>query len=163
MVWGGVSALGKTPLVFIPEGVKVNAKRYKDLILEKHVKRIGITFVKKENWIIQQDGAPAHTAIINQDWLSKNVPNFISRDHQPPSRPDLNPCDFYLWRRLEEKVNSKAYDNIPALKQALTKVWGELDQNEVARACKTFQDQLSECLRAKGKRFESTQYPAAIL
>ena len=32
MVWAGVSAAGRTPLIFVPTGVKINSKTYQDLI-----------------------------------------------------------------------------------------------------------------------------------
>ncbi|KAI6649038.1 hypothetical protein LOD99_6921 [Oopsacas minuta] len=34
MVWAGISANGRTPLIFVPEGVKINAATYRQLILE---------------------------------------------------------------------------------------------------------------------------------
>ncbi|KAI6651207.1 hypothetical protein LOD99_5354 [Oopsacas minuta] len=38
MIWARVSAVGRTPLIFVPAGVKINAKTYKDSILEPVVK-----------------------------------------------------------------------------------------------------------------------------
>ncbi|KAI6656111.1 hypothetical protein LOD99_1444 [Oopsacas minuta] len=72
----------------------------------------------------------------------------------PPVSSDLNPCDYYLWGRLEELVNNRAYDNISALKRALSKVWSELDKDEVAWACNLFPDRVRSCLKARGNRFE---------
>ena len=43
MIWGGVSAVGRTPLIFIPDGVKINAETYKDFILEPVVKDLSQT------------------------------------------------------------------------------------------------------------------------
>ena len=37
MVWAGISGLGKTKLVFVPKGVKINAKTYKKHVLESTV------------------------------------------------------------------------------------------------------------------------------
>ena len=37
MVWAGVSAVGRTSLVFVPPGVKINALTYQDLILKLFV------------------------------------------------------------------------------------------------------------------------------
>ena len=154
MVWAGISAFGKNPLVFIPDGMKINADLYMNHILKKYVLPISSTFMKNTQWVFQQDGAPAHTAKITQDWLSINLPGFLSREDWPPASPDLNPCDYYLWGRLEELVNNRAYDNIPALKRTLSKVWSELDQDEVARACSLFPDRVRSCLKARGNRFE---------
>ena len=41
MVWAGISASGRTPLVFVPSGVKINASTYRELILEPVVKNLG--------------------------------------------------------------------------------------------------------------------------
>ena len=43
IVWAGISASGRTPLVFVPSGVKINASTYRELILEPVVKNLGQT------------------------------------------------------------------------------------------------------------------------
>ena len=41
--------------------------------------------MKNEDWVFQQDGAPAHTSKQTQEWLNENVPNFISKEEWLPS------------------------------------------------------------------------------
>ena len=41
MIWAGISKRGKLPLVFIEPGVKVNAKYYRQHLLEKVLKPDG--------------------------------------------------------------------------------------------------------------------------
>ena len=153
MVWAGISAKGKTSMVFVPEGAKINAISYQKLILSKHVLPISSTFMKGEDWLFQQDGAPAHTAKINQEWLSNNIPDFFNKDEWPPSSPDLNPCDYYLWGRMEAIVNNHAHKSLQALKRAILRSWNDLDHEEVARACNNFPERLKMCIKARGKRF----------
>ena len=57
MVWVGVSALGRTPLIFVPSGVKINSTTYKKLILESVVKDLSRTMFKNQYFLFQQDGA----------------------------------------------------------------------------------------------------------
>ena len=38
MVWSGISAIGRTPLIFVPSGVKINSVTYRDLVLEPVLK-----------------------------------------------------------------------------------------------------------------------------
>ena len=83
MVWAGISASGRTPLVFVPSGVKINASSYRELILEPVVKNLGQTVFNEKSFVFQQDGAPAHTANSTQDWLRRNIPGFISKDQWP--------------------------------------------------------------------------------
>ena len=39
-------------------------------------------------------------------------------------------------------MNNRACFNIPVLKRALAKAWPKLDQNEVARACNLFPEEI---------------------
>ncbi|KAI6649831.1 hypothetical protein LOD99_6381 [Oopsacas minuta] len=80
MIWARVSAVGRTPLIFVPAGVKINAKTYKDLILEPVVKDLSQTMFFGQPFVFQQDGSPAHTAITTQDWLDGKIPDFIRKE-----------------------------------------------------------------------------------
>ncbi|KAI6658732.1 MhmaT1 transposase [Oopsacas minuta] len=88
MIWAGVSAVGRTPLIFVPAGVKITAKTDKDLILEPVIKDLSQTMFSGQPFVFQQDGAPAHTAITTQDWLEGKIPDFIPKEEWPPYCPD---------------------------------------------------------------------------
>ena len=83
MVWAGISAIGRTPLIFVPEGVKINSKTYQDHILEPVVKNLTHTMFSGESFLFQQDGAPAHTSNTTQDKLKANIPDFIRKEEWP--------------------------------------------------------------------------------
>ena len=104
MVWAGISAKGRTPLVFVPVGAKINSSTYQKLILEPVVKDLSKTMFNKEPFLFQQDSAPAHTSNISQNWLRENIPDFITKEEWPPSSPDLNPMDFSIWSILEKML-----------------------------------------------------------
>ncbi|KAI6647739.1 hypothetical protein LOD99_8580 [Oopsacas minuta] len=84
MVSAGVSATGRTPLIFVPSGVKINATTYRELILEPGLQNLGETMFNGEPFIFQQDGAPAHTTNSTQTWLQHNFPGFIQKTAWPP-------------------------------------------------------------------------------
>jgi len=42
--------------------------------------------VLPSGFIFQQDGAPAHTAKLAQDWIATNCSEFIGKDEWPPIR-----------------------------------------------------------------------------
>ena len=69
MVWAGISAIGGIPLVFVPEGVKINSKTYQELILDPVGKDLSHTVFSGKHFLFQQDGAPAHTSNSTQSWL----------------------------------------------------------------------------------------------
>ena len=58
MVWAGISAVGRTPLIFVPAGVKINSSTYCELILEPVVKNLSRNMFNGESFIFQQDEPP---------------------------------------------------------------------------------------------------------
>jgi hypothetical protein len=52
-----------------------------------------------------KDSITAHTARASTDALREvSGKRVISSDLQPACSPDLNPCDFYLWRNVEQDI-----------------------------------------------------------
>ena len=104
-VWGMMSYNGLSDLHIIPKGQSVNASYYIEEILCKTMLsslqrdgEIGGVCERRlmpdmSSAIFQQDGAPAHTAKITQNWLKTNVPNFWTKDIWPPNSPDLSPIE----------------------------------------------------------------------
>jgi inhibitor of nuclear factor kappa-B kinase subunit alpha len=109
MVWAGVSSQGLTKLHFVNPGVKVRTKNYLKDILEPAAKPLNQSVFKGHRWTFQQDSAPAHKAKITQNWLQKEVPDFISYLEWPASSPDLNPLDYKIWSKLEEMACSRPH------------------------------------------------------
>jgi hypothetical protein len=59
MVWAGVGHNMKTPLVFIPKGVKINQLVYQEMLENDVLPWIAENQLRL---VFQQDGAPSHTA-----------------------------------------------------------------------------------------------------
>ena len=49
--------------------------------------------LKPNDFIFQQDGAPAHTSRLAQYFIVQYRPDFIKMDDWPPNSPDFNPPD----------------------------------------------------------------------
>ena len=103
MVWGGISGKGKTELVFVEKGVKINSENYMNNILIPYLNPLNQSIFKNIQWIFQQDSAPSHSSKSTQAWCRENLPGFISSEEWPPFSPDLNPCDFWLWGGVTKK------------------------------------------------------------
>lgn len=154
MVWAGITANGKTPLVFVPKGVKINAQTYLDDILKKVVEPWASQHFGNSHWTYQQDSAPAHKAKIVQDWCSGHFPDLITPSEWPPYSPDLNPMDFSVWSVLEAKACTTPHASLSSLKAALEKAWDELDVDYLRATVDAFPKRLRACVKAKGGYFE---------
>lgn len=158
MVWGAVSAHHKFPLVFVESGVKINASVYKEEILRSKLLPHAERVFRNEPWVFQQDGAPSHRANTVQEWLSENVPDFINKDEWPPSSPDLNPMDFFVWGYIESKLNGLTITKTSTLdtfKKKIVKIWNDIPIEMVRAACKSCSKRLRLVIRNKGGRFKT--------
>lgn len=155
MVFGLVASDGKKmPPVFIPNGVKINSDEY-IRILESHVKPWIISNYSPDVKVVfQQDGAPAHTSKKTQSWLSKNMPNFWSKELWPPNSPDLNPLDFSVWANVEAKACAKPHANVEALKTSITKAWMAMTPEYIKTTCSKFRSRIEAVIASNGTHFE---------
>jgi transposase len=154
IVWAGITAKGKTPLVFLRRPETMNAATYQKRVLEDTVLPWAQQHFNGEDWIFQQDGAPAHTTRSVQTWCENHFPTFIDKESWPPVSPDLNPMDFSVWGLLEAKVGGVRYKNLDDLEQALQKAWDDIDVEYLRPTVLSVMTRLSRCVAAKGGLFE---------
>ena len=116
MVWGGISAHGRTPLVII-NGI-LNAHRYLEEVVRPHV----LPFVRgqRRNMTFQQDNARPHVV--------HHVMNMLVMAW-PSMPPDLSPIE-HVWdemdRRLRQRPNQPV--TLQGLGKAQQEVWQEIPQ-----------------------------------
>ena len=154
MVWAAVTESGRSPLVFVEQGVKLNQENYRNDILVGSLLPWAKDHFKKRPWTFEQDSAPSHGAKKTQDWLSANVPNFISKEEWPPSTPDLNFLDFGIWGFLESKVSATHHKSLEALKTKLRKEWLKMPQDVIHDSCRSFSRHLQLVIDLNGKHME---------
>ena len=153
MVWAGICANGKTPLVFIDRNVKINAAVYQNDILSAYVHPWAQEHFGENQFSLQQDWAPAHGARTTIQ-LCELFPGFWGKDVWPSNSPDLNPMDYSIWSILEQKLGRTRYASTEALKAALQRAWDEIDEQQCATIVGNFQKRLAACISARGAQFE---------
>ena len=153
MVSAGVSYCTKGRLHFVAEKAKINAAYYVQELLPKLIEDCQHL---PRNFIFQQDGAPAHSAKLAQDWLKEHTPDFITKSEWPPNSPDLNPLDYHVWGAMLQKY--QAYTPKPKnkteLKAVLQEIWRDLPQEPIKKAVLAFRRRLKACIEAEGGHFE---------
>ena len=155
MVWAGICASGKTPLIFVEAGVKINQEVYRRDILEAVVLPWAQQHFGDQEWTFQQDSAPAHRAKATQDWCKAHFPLFITSQEWPPYSPDLNPLDYSVWSILEARVCATRHPTLDSLKRALCREWDKITPEELRPIAQNFVKRLRLCIRAKGSHFET--------
>ena len=88
------------PPQFFGKGQNMMKEVYLD-VMKTMVKPWMVQVAAGKPWLYQQDRAPAHTSKLVQTWCDENLDMFWSKEFWPPSSPDLNPSDSYLWGILE--------------------------------------------------------------
>ncbi|KAL6727803.1 hypothetical protein Aduo_009647 [Ancylostoma duodenale] len=154
MVWAGICASGKTPLVFIEKGTKITAEFYQNVILKKVFAPWTSRHFGGEAWTFQQDWAPSHGAKTTLALREQLFPDPWRKDVWPSNSPDLNSMDFYIWSILKAKLSCSRSDSAGGLKRALKQAWDEITEEQVAIIVNNFLKRLKACEEAKGGHFE---------
>jgi inhibitor of nuclear factor kappa-B kinase subunit alpha len=131
---------------------------YQEDVLQGVVKPRNTALFSGQEWVFQQDSAPAHKANTTQEWLRWHVPAFISMQDWPSGSPDLNPLDYTLWAVLEDMVCRKHQNGLESLKRTLVKAAAEIPLEMVHAAIAEWPEHHKACVKADGAHFEVHYY-----
>ena len=151
MMFGLVASDGKKmPPVFLPSGLRMNAKEYISHVLEPHVLPwISANYDNPRDPVFVQDGAPCHTAKITQKWLDEHL-NYWPKDMWPPSSPDLNPLDFSIWAKVQSDACKDSHPNTAALIKSVTKAWSNMSEEYIRNTCAKFRPRVEAVIECEG-------------
>jgi len=152
MVSAGVCYGGKGRLRFIPDKAKVNGKLYCEILLPRLVE--DCKSLLPSSFIFQQDGAPANTAKLAQNWIAMNCSDFIGK--KPPNSPDLNPVDYHVWGAMLERYKTFSTSRhfnpsqilLTSRRKSLQTICDDLPQNCINKASLSFIKRLPACVKA---------------
>ena len=153
MVWAAVTETGRSPLLFVTSGVKLNSQHFIADILEdcllpwakstskelpgscNRTLRVPATGLCAS---LQQDSAPSHASKITQSWIQKKIPSYASKEVWPAWSPDLNSLTFPIRSVLETKTCFSPHPTVEAHKAKLVKEWVAISQKTIHAACALF-------------------------
>ena len=134
-------------------GLKVNTKVYLNVL-----KSVVIPWCNQvagdRPWMWQQNSSPAQKSKETQAWLQKECYDFVPFSHWPPSCPDLNPLDYFVWSYVENITNMTSHNTKASLIAAIHRVFAELPPAVVEKACSQFRIRIEAVIKAEGGYIE---------
>jgi hypothetical protein len=160
-VWCAVSSEGIIgPIVM--DG-NVTGERYKAMLLDKFLPAAhGLG--KVDQWWYMQDGALPHRTNDVFEVLDEHFHGrVIGLDYEsrygcgiewPACSPDLNPCDFFLWGYLKDRVYQSRPRSLQALESAIISETRAISAEMLGNVIGGFKKRLEELVDSNGAHFE---------
>jgi len=101
-----------------------------------------------------QDNAPVHRARETVHLLTHETPDFITPALWPANIPDLNPVDYQIWGKLQERVYRSQIRDVDQLKSRFIEEWEHFHQVAIDEAVRQWRPRLGACVLAHGEHFE---------
>ena len=146
MMWAALTADGRSSLVFIDRGIKINGEYYHENILERALKPWAGKDFGHRLWTCQGLSIIALSRC-HPSMVKNSVPRLISAAQCPPKSPNANLLDYCSCAILKIKVGTKKYQRVDHLKKPLRRQWHKIPQSHFRAG---FMDTLKAIIRAKG-------------
>lgn len=164
-VWCAMSSEEIIGPVFIYQNI--SAKTYFNM-LNNEIFPYLLGSEKVEEYWFMQDGARPHRTQEIFDLLSEQFSNRIigldapsktgSGEDWPPYSPDLNPCDYFLWGYLKDKVYRTEPATLDELKIAIEQEIKKIGPDILKKTISNFETRLRHVIATEGKHFEHLLY-----
>ena len=87
-------------------------------------------------------------------YLSKN--RIVSINLLPYS-PDMVPCDFYLFGKVNLAMKGKRYADVEAIQKASTAILNAIPKDDLRKIIEYLLDRANRCIQCEGYYFEGDQ------
>ena len=150
MVW---CAMSKERIIgpYFFENENVSGESYRNMLIHYAFPRLNNL---RDDYIFQQDGAPAHYSNRVKAYLNNKRPNnWIGRGGPvawPPRSPDLTPCDFFLWGHIKSQIYSTPVESVEELKLRIRSEVRKISPETLEKVWENTQLRLNYIRRVKG-------------
>ena len=132
----------------------VNSTNYLEMLRTYFISRVDKTQEYGKSYF-QQDGARAHTATVVQTYLTQRFgTRFLDKTMWPPRSPDLNPCDFFLWGYLKQRVYNPLPKTLEALRMNIEREMKNISQRTLKDTFLNFRKRCELFISAGGGHIE---------
>jgi len=130
---------------WVPEGQTVNQVCYKEVLTnlrERVRRRRRPEMWKNSSWVLHQDNAPAHNALSVKTFLTKHK---ITMLKHPPYSPDLAPCDFFLFPKINSALKGTRFQSVDAVKAKATELMNKLSEDDLQHCFQQWKICMERC------------------
>jgi len=125
---------------FAPEDHTVNAGFYCSVLrrLREDIRRKRPELWRASNWLLHDDNAPSHRALVTREFLAHN--SIITIPH-PPYSPYLAPCDFFFFffPKMKLQLKGRRFDRVEEIQRESQNVLGTLREQDFQHALQQWQ------------------------
>jgi len=104
-----------------------------------------------DNWLLHDDNAPSHQALVMREFLAQH--SIITLPY-PPYSPDLAPCDFFLFPKMNLQVKGRYFDRVEEIQWESQYFLGTLWERDFQHIFQQWQRRWDRCVAAQGDYFE---------
>ena len=137
---------------WVPSGQTVNQQYYIE-VLTKLLERVRRKQLElwRNGWILHQDNTPAHNALSVKQFLANK--NITVLEH-PPYSPDLAPCDFCPFPKINSVLKGTHFMSVENVKAKTMDILNNLRERDLRNCFKHWRHRMQLYVNSEGDCFE---------
>ncbi|XP_053203876.1 uncharacterized protein LOC128388492 [Panonychus citri] len=142
----------------------VTGEFYKQILIRRFYPWLTRAAIPTDSWFMQDGATPHRTHDVFESLATKFEGRVIGLGYPafqgggiewPPYSPDLNPCDFFLWGYLKDRVYQRNPKDLNQLESAIKNEVANIDDEMLNRVYIGFLRRLEACHLSGGGHFEN--------
>ena len=106
-------------------------------------------------WMLHHDNAPFLTAVSVNEFLAEKCIPVVP---QPPSMPDLSPCELFLLPQLKNHLKGRHFDTLDNIQKSITDELKGIPAEAFQHLYEQWKQCLCRCVTSQGNNFEGDNF-----